>query len=125
MWFNMKAKMESAQKAAEKYAARVNELDVEVTSLRNEMISLRKKLEQEDAIEQNLSVAIDFNKIDAFSVERNIGDNNRRCTVIGYLQPSKTTADGVVTKISTTQEWVLYCSAEQHEKLVKEFEGSK
>jgi len=72
------------------------------------------------------SFAIDWDAMKAFSVERNWG-NGFPHTVIGYMlsEPAVHTegegGDPRVTYKDVVREWTLYCSAEKHEELVKEF----
>jgi hypothetical protein len=78
------------------------------------------------------SFSVDWKTMNAFSVERG-WDNGTHKTTIGYLLQEPcvhTEHDGnqnVVYK-DIVREWVLYCSADEHERLVKEFneyKGSK
>jgi hypothetical protein len=57
---------------------------------------------------------IDFNVINAFSVERNVNDN-RPCTIIGYFIDNST----------APLEWYLFCSDDQHHKIVTQFKEHK
>lgn len=82
----------------------------------------RKRLETEMA---NASYAIDWDAMKVFSIER-IWDNGLPKTILGYMlsEPMVTTSgEGVerVTEKDVIREWTLYCSAEKHEQLVKEF----
>lgn len=59
--------------------------------------------------------AIDFEEMNAFSVERVMKDNKPPHTIVGYfLQHPKGTTE--------VKEWVLYTSAKEHNRLVAEFE---
>ena len=62
-----------------------------------------------------------FNAVKAFSIERN-WHNDRPCTIVGYVlqEPVTMTEDNVTTK-DVVREWYLYCSKEQHAKLVEQF----
>ena len=70
------------------------------------------------------SFSADFARMNAFAIERNISSSTREvCTIIGYiLKEPVVTTDGVVGNKNVVKEWYLYCSQEQHEKLVAEFE---
>ena len=109
---------------ADRVCANRNELDAEVQALRNDNIELRKQLaelqEAHKVARYNATFAFDFKTINAFSIERNI-HNDRECTIIGYLLPKETIKDGEITNTDVVREWCLYCSAEQHERLVAEF----
>jgi hypothetical protein len=72
---------------------------------------LRKTRYEETA---NATVSIDFNAIKCFSVERNQSNNGTPITIIGYNLPTDAENAG-------PREWTLYCSSEQHERLVEEF----
>ena len=69
--------------------------------------------------------AIDWREMNAFSVER-IMENGVPKTLIGYLltEPVVTTDDNVTYK-DLVREWTLYCSHEEHQRLVKQFEQYK
>jgi hypothetical protein len=75
------------------------------------------------------SFSVDWKTMNAFSVERG-WDNGTHKTTIGYLLQEPcvhTETDGnqnVVYK-DIVREWVLYCSADEHERLVKEFNEYK
>lgn len=62
------------------------------------------------------SVGFDFNKVDAFSVERMVVDN-KPCTIIGYYAKKQESSDA--------HQWYLYCSTEWHEKLVEQFNANR
>ena len=78
----------------------------------------RKRLESEMS---NASVAIDWDAMKVFSVER-MWENGLPKTVLGYMlsEPFVIT-EGEVTTKDVVREWTLYCSADKHEELVKEF----
>lgn len=106
-----------------------SDLKVQLENLKKENETLkyandvyRKRLESEMA---TASVAIDWNAMKVFSVER-MWDNGLPKTVLGYMlsEPMVTTSgEGVerVTEKEIVREWTLYCSAEKHEQLVVEF----
>lgn len=76
--------------------------------------ALRRKI-NDDA--RSCSVAIDFEQMDAFSIERVVQDGVS-CTIIGYLKSlSNETPD--------IGEWVLYCDETTHEQLVDQFNKMK
>ena len=69
----------------------------------------------------NASFAINWETMNAFSVER-MREGSTNKTIIGYTleEPVVVSEDNVTTK-DTVREWTLYCSPETHEKLVAEF----
>ena len=72
-----------------------------------------------DLIDQSrsCSVAVDFEQMDAFSIER-MQEQGVGRTVIGYLKSLPDTDPNIA-------EWTLYCNEEIHEKLVEEFRQYK
>jgi hypothetical protein len=111
------------------YRIEASDLKVQLESLKKENADLKfaneaykKRLESEMA---NASYAIDWDAMKAFSIER-MWENGLPKTIIGYMlsEPFVTSSgEGVerVTEKDVIREWTLYCSAETHEKLVKEF----
>ena len=106
----------------------VSDLKCQVQDLKEENEKLKyaneaykKRLESEMA---NASYAINWNAMNAFSVER-MWDNGLPKTIIGYrLEEPVITTEGNDQKVTTkdvVREWYLFCSAEKHEELVKEF----
>ena len=90
-----------------------NELD-EKNKLINSYVADVKRLtrEQDEKIVADCQAAtfvVDWDKINAFSVERH-GGEKEAYTIIGYYDK-----DGCV------DEWKFYCSLAQHNKLAKEF----
>jgi|694.fasta_scaffold152160_5 hypothetical protein len=95
---NLKVKLEDAN-------ANVERLKAELLRVKND----------EDT--SKATVSIDFNKIKCFSVERN-DYGSRPCTVLGYNLPTDAENTG-------PREWTLYCSVEQHERIVDAFNKQK
>ncbi len=92
---------------------RQNDLD------REERLKAEAEFKRQEELQRNAPVSIDWNKMDAFSVERIWNHNgNGPTTNIGYYI---TNSDG--NKV--VKEWVLYCSLERHEELVKQFNEQK
>jgi predicted RNase H-like nuclease (RuvC/YqgF family) len=102
MFFNSRLEISNLKVKLEDANANVERLKAELLRLKN----------NEDT--SKATVAIDFNKIKCFSIERNISSNCTPCTILGYNLLTDTENTG-------PREWTLYCSAEQHEKLVEEF----
>ena len=84
-------------------------LKVEYEDLKNENKRLKDVIKGEIS---NAAFSINWKVMNAFSVERNY-DHRSIKTIIGYL------VNDVV------HEWSLYCSADEHERLVKEFNSYK
>lgn len=92
-----------------------------IKELQREILRLKDTLEETQRIVANVKREIsncefsfDFANINAFSIERNF-DNNLPVTVIGFLTNDK----------NETKEWYLYCSTEQHQRLVEQFNKIK
>ena len=84
-------------------------LKVELEDLKNENKRLKDVIKGEIS---NAAFSIDWKIMNAFSIERNY-DHRSIKTIIGYF------VNNVV------HEWSLYCSADEHERLVKEFNTHK
>ena len=93
------------------------------TALQDEVNALRRKIAMIEDESTNADFVFDFNKVNAFSIERNwSSDGQRPVTIIGYMlsEPVVMTEDNVTTK-DVVREWYMYCSLEQHAKLVEQF----
>lgn len=81
----------------------------------------KKRLEGEMS---TASYAVDWDAMKVFSIER-MWENGLPKTILGYIleEPIVTTEGDTqrVTQKDVVREWTLYCSAEKHEELVKEF----
>ena len=70
------------------------------------------------------SYAINWDAMNAFSVER-IWDNGNQKTIIGYrLEEPVVETEGEEQRVTTkdvVREWYLYCPHDKHEQLVEEF----
>jgi proteasome assembly chaperone (PAC2) family protein len=84
-------------------------LKVELEDLKNENKRLKDVIKGEIS---NATFSINWKVMNAFSIERNY-DHRSIKTIIGYF------VNNVV------HEWSLYCSADEHERLVKEFNAYK
>lgn len=101
---------------------RIKELETENKNLSYAVDAYKKRLEDEYS---KASYSIDWKKINAFSIER-MWDNGTQKTVIGYMQqdPVVTTegeGESKVTYKDVVREWTLYCTHEEHQRLVKQF----
>lgn len=89
--------------------------------LENEIANLKEFIASLESKTRNCTFVFDFNAVNAFSIERN-WNNGKVCTIIGYTTDEQIIHDGdKITDKQIVKEWYLYCSEEQHEKLVKEF----
>lgn len=115
MWF-CKKKIETEDTGKSR-----KELEKDNEALRYANEAYKKRLESEMA---NASYAIDWDAMKVFSIER-MWENGLPKTILGYIlsEPIVTTEgdDQRVTTKDVVREWTLYCSAEKHEELVKEF----
>jgi hypothetical protein len=108
---------------------------IKMSDLKCQIEDLKKENEKlkyaNDAYQKRLvgemssaSFAIDWDAMKAFSVER-MWDNGLPKTIIGYrLEEPIITTEGDDQRVTTkdvVREWTLYCSAEKHEELIKEF----
>ncbi len=93
--------------------------------LENEIKNLKAFIASLEDKARKCTFTFDFNAVNAFSVERN-WNNGKVCTVIGYTIDEQTIHDGgKILDKQIVKEWYLYCSEEQHEKLVEEFNEHK
>lgn len=104
--------------ARRKIAALQDDLNMQRKLAENRLYdldALRKKIKDEA---RACSVAIDFEQMDAFSIERMSDDNGLSKTVVGYLKSLEEDKPEI-------GEWVLYCNDEIHEQLVEQFKQVK
>ena len=101
-----------------------------IQSLEREKINLQERIKEyktrtEDEYSK-ASYALDWKKMNAFSIERMM-EHGIPKTVIGYItqEPLITTSGNdenqIITEKDIVREWTLYCSHEEHQRLVKEF----
>lgn len=103
----------------------VKEKPVREQLLENEIVNLKEYIASLESKSRDSTFSFDFNAVDAFSVERN-WNNGKLCTIIGYLVNEQIIHDnGKILDKQSVKEWYLYCSDQQHEKLVKDFNESK
>ena len=93
---------------------RQNDLD------REERLKAEAEFKRQEELQRNAPVSVDWNKMNAFSIERihNHKGSETTTTNIGYFL---TTSNGA----QLVKEWVFYCSLERHEELVKQFNEQK
>lgn len=84
--------------------------------------------QERDAKTSDIATAtfsVDFDEMDAFSIER-MEKGSSVITVIGHtVEQTSWDANGNSTSTTEIKEWSLYCSHDQHEKLVVEFDEYK
>ena len=86
-----------------------------IASLQADLDRLTKERDEEVRKDvQSATFVIDWDNMDAFSIERMGDDGKAAYTIIGYFLKD---ADGT----NHVHEWKFYCSLKQHEKLAKEF----
>jgi hypothetical protein len=97
---------------------RIDELQKDIENLKYANDVYKKRLETEMA---NASFAIDWDAMNVFSIER-VWEDGLPKTILGYIiEEPVTVCEGETTTKDVVREWNLYCSAEKHEELVKEF----
>lgn len=111
------------QKCADCKTQKVEEVDYKALSekLQAKVDQLQTRLNTAYTETGDADFIFNFSAVKAFSIERN-WHNDRPCTIVGYVlqEPVTMTEDNVTTK-DVVREWYLYCSKEQHAKLVEQF----
>jgi hypothetical protein len=102
------------------------ELDSLVSENANLVARIKELTDRLDDEYSKATYAIDWKEMNAFSIER-MKENNIPKTVIGYIltEPVVSTDSDNVTYKDIVREWTLYCSHEEHQRLVKQFEQYK
>lgn len=90
---------------------RIAELESEVESLKKQNDEYLKQLRGQVS---KASFSVNWELMQAFSVERMLANGVVK-TVIGYFDPTQPSTSSAV------REWTLYCSPEEHERLVEDF----
>ena len=113
-----------------KLKQKINRLETENAMLQDEVIALvnriahrdkdfRDLLEEINECAYDCSASLDFNFMNAFSIERiPVNKESMPHTVVGFVMSD---ADGA----DVLKEWKLYINPEQHEMLVEEFRLAK
>lgn len=105
---------------------RLDDLEIELTRKCNEVTELQAKVRAYEDATRSATFSFDFAAVKAFSVERNVGNNNMPVTIIGYLLPEPVVVtEGETTTKDVVREWYMYCDEKQHEALVKAFKDSR
>jgi hypothetical protein len=90
----------------------VQDLKRELGYKQEEVDRLRQTLEDQKKQVRNELVSFDFKAVKVFSIEREWNARGIH-TTIGYIVNDE------------VKQWVFFCSEEQHERLVKEFQQSR
>jgi phage FluMu gp28-like protein len=90
----------------------IESLKLELKWKKEEVDRLRQTLEDQKRHARNELVSFDFKAVKVFSVERE-WDHRGTHTTIGYIVNDE------------VKQWVFFCSDEQHDRLIKEFEKSR
>lgn len=93
------------KKLFEKMKEDLKQRDTEILTLKH---SLKRITDVRDEAIKNCGFSIDFENLNAFSIERMVQDEKEK-TSIGYFVNGKVC------------EWCFFCSRETHERLVREF----
>ena len=102
-----------------KLADRVAELEKQIDHYN----SVTREATQRDLTTSTFS--IDFNQMKVFAIERNV-DQHRAYTIVGHFMDEPVVfTDGNFAMKSVLHEYTFYCSHEEHERLVKEFNDFK
>ena len=121
MWFSKPNNTEIAE-----LRNRIRDLELELVRKDNALTEANARLRDVEDATTKASVAIDFDTMRVFSIERNIS-NNRPCTIIGYyMNDPVLSSDGeMIVNRDDVKEWTLYCNEQRHEELVRAFKGWK
>lgn len=108
-----------------KLAAENVKLQQKINELEFKVEKYEKRLVGEYA---TVSYSIDWKLMNVFSIERNLcmdGTQNHK-TILGYMMEEPvTTVENDVTYKDVVREWTLYCSHDEHQRLVAEFNEYK
>ena len=119
MFFSKSAQLQHAETRIDYLSKTIDELNAQIKQMREDA----EKEKESDL--QTSTFALDFNAVRVFAIERNM-HNGSVCTIVGhFIAEPVAFSDGSVAAKDTVHEWYMYCSQEQHEKLVKEFEQFK
>lgn len=118
-FFNNKQLDTEIEKLEAAYKKQIDQLNKQIKDLHQQIADDKK------GDVATSTFALNFDIMRVFAIERN-HHNNMVCTIVGHFiaEPVAFT-DGNVAFKDVTREWYMYCSQEQHEKLVAEFEAYK
>lgn len=99
---------------------------IEKLKAENENLAYANKVYQDQLVDEmsKASFSVDWNAMNAFSVERGWNNGTLRTTIGYMLQEPAIHTEGEEQKVTfkdVVREWVLNCSSSEHERLVKEF----
>lgn len=118
-----KYELRQALERNDKLAKRIQELEEQIINERKVHEAQLKDLRDGDVATSNM--ALDWSACNAFAIERNQRDG-QACTIVGHIikEPVAFT-DGQVQLKDVVREWYMYCSHDEHQRLVKDFEAYK
>lgn len=70
------------------------------------------------------AIAIDWKRLNAFAVERNVCDGFP-VTIVSFHLKSEQVIHGIVVTSYETKEWFFHCSEATHQRLVDEFNKTR
>ena len=119
MFFGKSAQLKHAETRIDYLSKTIDELNAQIKQMREDA----EKAKESDL--QTSTFTLNFSAMRVFAIERNL-HNGDVCTIVGhFIAEPVAFSDGNVATKDTIHEWYLYCSQEQHEKLIKEFEAYK
>jgi hypothetical protein len=102
-----------------KLASENVKLQQKINHLEDQLKQYRERLEGDFA---KASFSVDWATMNVFSIERNMAGADGTKTILGYMMAEPfTTVENDVTYKDVVREWTLYCSHEEHQRLVAEF----
>jgi hypothetical protein len=102
-----------------KLASENVKLQQKINHLEDQLKQYRERLEGDFA---KASFSVDWDTMNVFSIERNMAGADGTKTILGYMMAEPfTTVENDVTYKDVVREWTLYCSHEEHQRLVAEF----
>jgi hypothetical protein len=117
MWSWEKKQKENTQVSEVDYKALAEKLEAQVKRLEDQINTICHESKNEDFV-------FDFKAVKVFSVERNWKDY-QPATIVGYIiNEPYSDSSGIIGTKECVKEWYLYCSKEQHAKLVEQFRKS-
>lgn len=115
-WSNKRSQKKLIELEIMKLEQHKHTLQQEKLVLEQAIVALKQEHTKEitSAVE-HFQFAMDFGKMNAFSVERIVKDGKGPHTIVGYF----ITHGNGTTEV---KEWMLYTSAKEHNRMVAEFE---
>lgn len=117
MWSWENKQKENIQVSEVDYKRKCEDLEDRVKQLEDQINTICRETKNEDFV-------FDFSAVKVFSVER-IWKDYQPATVVGYIVDEPySDSNGIIGTKECVKEWYLYCSKEQHAKLVEQFRNS-